>query len=148
MGLPSPELEVIPRPRGQLTLCTLSGDCDNGFSFRLDRSVERYSDDNDLYIYLTKTDIFIASPSRLDRGLRRSLFADIGPSGSLDDHPRLDRDLSGEEKLVLREGHSIVVILNGNRIAKLRPLEIQRSGDNPRVVFEYMYQPISGELTF
>jgi hypothetical protein len=148
MGLPSPELEVVPRPRGQLTICTSVGDCDDGFSFRLDQAVEKYSDDNDIYVYLTKTDMFIASPSRLDRGLRRSLFVDIGPSGSLDDHPRLERDLNGDEKLMIREGRSFAVILTGNRIAKLRPLEIERAGDNPRVVFEYIYQPISGELTF
>jgi len=148
MGLPSPEIEVVPRPRGQLTLCARSGDCDGGFSFRLDRSVESNSEDNDLYLFVTKTGFFIASPSRLDRGLRRSLFADLGPSDSLDDYPRLERDLSGEEKLMVREGYSIAVILKGNRIAKLRPLEIERSRDNPRVVFEYMYQPVSGELAF
>jgi len=148
LGHPSNEVEVVPRPRGRLTICPLTGQCEDGFSFRLDQAVDRISIDNDFYIYQTKTDVFVASPSRLDRSLRKTLFVDLGPSETLDDYPRLDRDLGGEEKLLIREGRSIGLILNGNRIAKLRPVEIDRSGNNPHVVFEYIFQPFAGELTF
>lgn len=148
MGQPSREVEVVPRPRGQLTLCPMTGDCDGGYSFRLDQPVERTSEDNDIYIFLTKTEAFVASPSRLDRGLRATQFADLGPSASIDDFQRMDPNLAGAEKLAIREGHSIGVILSGNRVAKLRPVEISQSGDNPRVVFEYIYQPVAGESTF
>jgi len=148
LGHPSNEVEVVPRPRGELTICPLTGNCEDGFSFRLDEPVDRISVDNDFYIFQTKTDIVIASPARIDRNLRKTLFVDLGPSESLDDYPHLERDLGGEEKLTVREGRSIGLILNGKRIAKLRPIEIDHSADNPHVVFEYMFQPFVGELTF
>lgn len=147
-GPPSREIEVVPRPRGRLTICPLTGTCEDGYSFRLDQPVDRASVDNDFYIYQTSADFFLASPSRIDRNLRHTSFVDLGPSQSLDDYPRLDANAAGEEKLLVRERHSYGLILDGNRIAKLRAVEIQTSSDNPHVVFEYIYQPFAGNRTF
>lgn len=148
MGPASQEIEVIPRPRGQLTICPLTGACEDGFAFELDQPVDRASVDNDFYIYQTKAEIFLASPSRIDRNLRHTEFVDLGPSQSLDDYPIMDGDAAGEEKLRIQKGHSVGLLLDGNRIAKLRAIEIENAGDDPHVVFEYIYQPIAGARVF
>jgi hypothetical protein len=131
-----------------LTLCPRFSDCDEGYSFRLDNPVPADSEDNDLYIYATENEVFLASPSRIDRSLRRTLFADLGTSKSLDDHPSLNSELDGEEKIPVQQGHSVALIMEGNRIAKLRPMRIDRVDGRVLVEFEYVYQPIAGESSF
>jgi len=148
LGPPSCELEIIPRPRGRFTLCPRFSGCSDGFSFRLDSAVTDVSDENDLYLFVTKSEFMLASPSRMDRNLRATRFADLGPSQSLSDHPDFDLKLPMDEKIPIHEGRSIGLLLQGNRIAKLRPVEIQRSVQTLRVVFEYMYQPLADVSSF
>jgi hypothetical protein len=146
---PSEELDVIPRPRGRIVLSPRFSGGDDGFSFRRDKIVPPTSEANDLYLYTTTEGFFLASPSRLDQGLRETRFVDLGPSDSLDDYPRLERPWTGEERIGVEVGHSIGLILDDEHLAKLRPVAFESSSeDRPQVVFEYVYQPVKGESSF
>jgi hypothetical protein len=146
---PSEEQEVIPRPRGRIVLSPRFSGGDDGFSFRRNEIVPPTSEANDLYLYTTAEGVFLASPSRLNRGLRETRFVALGPSDSLDDYPRLERPWEGEEKIDVKVGHSIGLILEGEHLAKLRPVAVEGSReDGPQVVFEYVYQPVKGESSF
>jgi hypothetical protein len=72
----------------------------------------------------------------------------LGPSDSLSDYPQFAGNPGGAEKILVQIGRSIGVRLTDGRIAKLRPVEIDRSDNSVRVEFEYVYQPVAGETLF
>lgn len=147
-GPPSAEYEVIARPRGVLTLRSRFAGAGDGFSFAADRSVSSLSDSNDVYLFAMKNGLFLGSPARLNPLLRSTRLSDLGPSASIDDFPDCPLQGYGDEKAALIPGHTILVVTDDGRMAKLRPRDPVVSSDTSSVTFDYLFQPIAGEARF
>ncbi|MBI5866764.1 MAG: hypothetical protein HZB43_00480 [candidate division Zixibacteria bacterium] len=147
-GPPSAEREVIARPRGVLTLRPRFAGAGDGFSFSEDRNVSSLSDSNDVYLFAMKDGLFLGSPARLNPLLRSTRLSDLGPSDSIDDFPDCPRQGFGDEKVAVIPGHTILVVTEDGRMAKLRPQDPVVGSDTSSVAFDYLFQPIAGEARF
>lgn len=147
-GPASAEHSVIARPRSVMTLQPRFAGPNDGFSFSADHIVGSLSDSNDIYLFAAKGGLFLGSPARLNPLLRSTRLSDLGPSASIEDFPNCPREPYGDEKSLVTPGHTILVVTEDGRMAKLRPRDPLGTSDTASIVFDYIYQPIAGEPHF
>jgi len=147
-GPASEERDVIARPRGTLTIHPRFSSTDDGFAFASDRNVPCMSDSNDMYLFVVTDELYLGSPSRLNSALRGTRFTPLGASASIDDYPTCQEPSGGSDKIAIQYGESILVVTMEGTKAKLRPRETLGGGDSIAVIFDYIFQPIPGELRF
>jgi hypothetical protein len=145
---PSEERAAIARPRGSMTLQPRFSEANDGFAFESDHQVPSLSDSNDVYLFVTRDGPHLGSPARLDASLRRTFFSNMGPSASIEDYPVFPNPSDRSDKIAVLSGHTLLVMMMDGRMAKLRPRDFAGRHDSLRVTFDYIYQPIFGEVRF
>ena len=148
MSPPSAELTVVPRPRGEFVLHPRMSGGSEGFSFVQDTVVDWMSLRNDVYMFSVRDTLYLASPSRVNDRLRTTEFYDLGPSASIDDYPTFAANGLPQNRIAIRDGHTIAVTVDHGGVAKVRPRSVRNDGDSSMVTFDYMYQPLAGERQF
>jgi len=144
LGAASEEIQVIPRPTGQIRLVPRFGGEGEGYSFARQEYVKSRDPRNDLYLFVRNDSVFAASPHRLDRSLRYSEFHRAGASSSIDDYPTWEISRKGQVSINLQRGVTYILSTPETCLAKFRVAQIEGKGKQTVVAVDYVFQPRCG----
>ncbi len=146
---PSSEVDIVPGPRGEMTLSVRYKSEQDGFSFVRDEYVRADNVDNDLYFYTLEGNDFLASPDRLGF-LRTTKLRVLPHEGTLDE---VTTELAGQpvpdqERVVVEKGDWVQILTEDGTFALVQVQEISGSGDDRSIRMFYAYSPVEGTPAF
>jgi hypothetical protein len=138
---PTNEIEVIAYPQGEIDLgVSFSGDND-GFSFAGDSYCRTDDLENDVYFYHKDGKDYLCSPSRLGPVNRTTRIYIDGESTSLGEVSEISPRGEYAERVELRLHGIYILTTEEGYPAKLWVKEITGTGDQRRIICEYLFRP-------
>ena len=145
------EITVVPAPTGEIELAARYQGEQDGYAFYADRYVRADAVENDVYYYYHEDKHYLASPTRLDGFLRKSLLLKLPFRGDYEEvRSRIVENeyQPSEERVEIKTGDWVLILTADSHYVLVRVLELTGQGQSSAVRLFFAVSGIENRIFF